>query len=510
MATIHISEKGYPSPLEISLKLFGELENRGVKHCHWKSNQHLDAALAGLTDIDMFVAKEHATICHGILAEMGFKRFISPPWKTYPGIEDYLGFDDESGGLVHLHLHYELNVGPPYVKGYRIPLEKVILETAVFDERFRVRIIEPNIELMLLWIRSSLKIRLGDAIKTLKGNIALPKDIQKEFSYLENRISPDVVHERTAKLFGADVGQHVYTIMSTKNCANLISLVQFRRCTRKIVNQWRMYTIPSMILLYNWRKLSKAITNLGFDFIKIPTWKGKRCHSGGLLIALIGADGSGKSTVTSALQHWLSWKIDVHRFYLGSGEGSVNFIFGMRGLGRKLVSIFRRNKAGVRGDQSIKDKNQKECFLRDLFDGITYLSLAKAKYAKIQLALRLKAKGAVVITDRYPQNEFPGISDGVKINKGSEDSQIRSYFSNKEINIYRKMANMAPDLVVKLIISPEVALERKPDHLLSEIEQKVAVVNSLHFLDAKIISIDASASLEEVLLEVKRAIWQML
>ena len=50
----------FPGPLKISLKLFGQLEDRGVKHCHWKSNQHLDAALAGLTDIDMLIAKEHA------------------------------------------------------------------------------------------------------------------------------------------------------------------------------------------------------------------------------------------------------------------------------------------------------------------------------------------------------------------------------------------------------------------------------------------------------------------
>jgi hypothetical protein len=59
-----------------------------------------------------------------------------------------------------------------------------------------------------------------------------------------------------------------------------------------------------------------------------------------------------------------------------------------------------------------------------------------------------------------------------------------------------------------LNISPEVAARRKPDHNIKMIEQKCTHLSSLTFGNSKVIDIDAERSFEQVLLDLKRKIWE--
>jgi hypothetical protein len=59
-----------------------------------------------------------------------------------------------------------------------------------------------------------------------------------------------------------------------------------------------------------------------------------------------------------------------------------------------------------------------------------------------------------------------------------------------------------------LNISPEVAARRKPDHDSRMIEQKCVHLSALTFGNSKVIDIDAERSIEQVLLDIKRKIWE--
>ena len=52
----------------------------------------------------------------------------------------------------------------------------------------------------------------------------------------------------------------------------------------------------------------------------------KRYINRGLSIAFVGIDGSGKSTVSSYIEKWLSDEFDTKKFYAGSGDGKKNII----------------------------------------------------------------------------------------------------------------------------------------------------------------------------------------
>src|SRR5213594_2496997 len=94
-----------PSGLRVVHDLAARLDRAGIRYCHFKSNQHLEQGLKGITDLDVPVGREAGHRLIGILAEAGYKRFSAPPGGDYPAVEDYLAMDPETCGLIHLHLH---------------------------------------------------------------------------------------------------------------------------------------------------------------------------------------------------------------------------------------------------------------------------------------------------------------------------------------------------------------------------------------------------------------------
>src|SRR5437867_10434848 len=99
------------SSLALLRTLTKRLQGEAVPYCHWKSNEHLREAMLGITDLDILCARSASLQMGRILAETGFKRFAAVPARGYPGVEDYLALDEDTGRLVHLYLHYQLTLG---------------------------------------------------------------------------------------------------------------------------------------------------------------------------------------------------------------------------------------------------------------------------------------------------------------------------------------------------------------------------------------------------------------
>ena len=144
--------------LGISRRLFLEVRNEGISLCHWKSNSHLAEAVAGKTDLDILVGKGDREKFERVLSKLDFKKMIPPSDQRYPGMEDYLGFDAETGGLIHLHVHYELIMGRQKVKNHHLPLESFVLDHVRDIEGIPVP--QAEVELLLLIIRAHMKLGL--------------------------------------------------------------------------------------------------------------------------------------------------------------------------------------------------------------------------------------------------------------------------------------------------------------------------------------------------------------
>jgi len=495
------------SILKISKALFAQLEENDISHCHWKSNQHLLEALIGHTDIDLLVDRVRAREVESILLQLGFKRVHSQSWCQYPGMEDWIGFDADSGQLVHVHLHYLLLMGRQFVKELQMPIENNVLKSAVKSSKYGVYIADPNLEIILLLIRVAHKVSSISLFSGLLGKNILPDNILREFNYLRREISDETVQGYADELLDKKAAADVVKVIMENRIATALSLYRIKRSIKRALQDFYRMSPLKTSLVYWHRKSSRLFSRVIHRFYS-QTKRKKTLENGGCIIAFIGCDGSGKSTVAGEIIQWLSWKNDVEYFYMGSGDGKVGFFTLLKQRLNKYVKKKKtQHKVLIK---SIKEKSRLRSTLNHLILTTFNFALAKERQRKVLCAFRCKTNGKIVVTDRYPQNEFKTIYDGPQI-RDRQDAVINLKFLRKlENRIYSRLAAMPPDLVIKLKVPLEVSRARKPDENLEMVKRKIDITDSLTFNGTNIISIDAARPLEEVLRSVKTAVWNSL
>ena len=70
------------------------------------------------------------------------------------------------------------------------------------------------------------------------------------------------------------------------------------------------------------------------------------------------------------------------------------------------------------------------------------------------------------------------------------------------------MVRVSPDIVIKLIVKPDIAIKRKPEHTYEQLEKKVEIISKLDFVNSKVYEVDASQSIEKVSLDIRKIIWE--
>jgi hypothetical protein len=240
----------------------------------------------------------------------------------------------------------------------------------------------------------------------------------------------------------------------------------------------------------------------------------------GPTIALIGSDGSGKSTVTNDLETWFSEKLDCRRYYLGSGDHynpvykrSIKMI---RRLFKSAIVLNKQQKiTSGRNELNQSEKKSTKKGMKNwyiLLNAYYLYRFSVHSLKQLKKSYYFSEQGGICLFDRYPQNQFLGINDGPKIRKSYGDinsSMIKRLINKEEENI-RKCVEMSPDLVIKLIISPEFGILRKPDHNIQELKKKSDIIHDLNFEHAVVQSIDANQKYEEELKTIKKMIWDYL
>jgi len=176
--------------LDIVDSLISNFNSHGIKYCHFKSNEHLDAALLGDTDLDILFHRSHIGKTENSLFESGFIRMRAVGIRKYRGIEDYIGIDEQTGKIVHVHAHYLLVGGESGVKPYHIKLEDHILRNAKHhSESCCVFTSKPEDEMLLLFVRAALKLKTRHHLMSYIRDAEYTGDDKREFVWLLERIS---------------------------------------------------------------------------------------------------------------------------------------------------------------------------------------------------------------------------------------------------------------------------------------------------------------------------------
>ncbi len=143
--------------LNLIIRLVEELNLNNIRFCHFKSNEHIEAAVNGMTDLDILFDISSQNDIDRILRKVGFLKAKAVWFCSYKFVEDYLAIDPDSGVLVHVHAHFKLVAGERRVKSYIIPLEELMLSNRRFDAYYNIYIADPAVELLLLFIRYAIK-----------------------------------------------------------------------------------------------------------------------------------------------------------------------------------------------------------------------------------------------------------------------------------------------------------------------------------------------------------------
>lgn len=210
------------------------------------------------------------------------------------------------------------------------------------------------------------------------------------------------------------------------------------------------------------------------------------------VIAVVGCDGSGKSTLTADLITHLAQHRQVEWLYLGQSSGNIgewikNLPLIGAAFGRYLV-------------RKAEKAHSKEASSPDTLTALVIFLLSVWRAHKFGRMLKLSRRGVLVIADRYPQAEVSGFYfDGQGLNSANAQSWLARQLLKLERRLYQWMASHLPTLLIRLNIDAETAHARKPDHKLSMLRDKVRVIPTLHFNNAPILDLNGRDPYPQVL-----------
>ncbi|WP_196777216.1 nucleoside/nucleotide kinase family protein [Oecophyllibacter saccharovorans] len=220
----------------------------------------------------------------------------------------------------------------------------------------------------------------------------------------------------------------------------------------------------------------------------------------GAVIALVGCDGSGKSSLSRELVAEIGQSRPTRYGYLGLGSGDLG-----RRIGRlPFIGPALEHKLGKRA-KTTRTRGEK---IPDLPTALVVFAFSLLRYRRFRQIQRAAARGEMVITDRYPQMEIPAQCDGPGLSAATSDNPLIQRLAAVERRLYQRMAARRPDLVVHLDIDPETAQRRKPDHDLEALRIKTSVMSRLRYNEAPRVVIDSRAPYKEVKRQVSEALRQ--
>ncbi len=484
--------------LNLVRRLSEALDAHGILYCHWKSNAALDRSAWGDNDLDLLVHRADVPRFTAILYQLEFKQARGPSGQAVPGVLDYYGYDREADKLVHVHAHYQLILGDDMTKNYRLPIERPFLESAFQTDLFRIP--APEFEFVVFVIRMVLKHSTWDAVLSWRGT--LPASARCELEYLQTRICKHRVHEilqQHLPFIGARLFDRCVEALQP-GCPTWTRIKAAQQLQSKLTAHARRSQISDTFFKL-WRRNTGVIR--GRIFRRSAR---KRLTSGGAIIALVGGDGSGKSTAAAELYTWLSKDFDTIHVHMGKPPPSLGTI-AVKGTSK----VIRWLGTFLKQDWSfqIEASANPSAFpiylwlLRRVF-------IARDRYRAYVKARRFATNGGFVICDRYPISQIE-LMDGPQANRISlegKTKRLMASLARREEGYYRQI--MAPELLVVLKLSPEIAVKRKADEEASFVRARCQEIWDLDWRQTRAHVIDAARSRTLVLAELKSLVWSEL
>ena len=485
-------------------ELVQNLNNNGLKYCHWKSNLSLTQALSGKTDVDLLINRMDADSFRTIMGQLCFRPAVAKEVSTFPSVEHYFALDDESGNLVHVHAYFRVITGESLVKNYRLPIEMMLLENTRDMQSFRLP--TKSVELVIFTLRIMLK------HTSLTELIMLARDwkqVKQEILWLlDGGLVNESINLIDQWLPSVDPDLFSECIQAIKSPASV-----FRRISLglRLRSALRIYARHSPLVA--WWSGIRTFLIMGIRRL-LRSERGMSPQSGGAVIAIVGPEATGKSTLLAEMRSWLGEHFAVNQIHAGKPKSTLfTFIPNLLVPALRLfLPTYRSSRLETKHASEEVIQNTRKVY--PLISAIRSVLLAYDRRALLARAFARSSNGGIVLCDRYPSLS-PGSPDGPQLSQfpiSKDEYPIQYRLSRIEKQIYEEIP--PPDLVVLLTVPVEVAIVRNRNRGKVEPEDFVrlrhAQSSSLEFEKSQVYKVNTDQPLDKTILEVKRAIWNVL
>jgi thymidylate kinase len=490
--------------LPIASTLLEQLNGRGIAYCHWKSNWMLEDTLAGETDFDLLVHRQDASSFRTVLQQLGFRGAIEVGTTPFPSVEHHLALDEASSALVHVHAYYRVITGGSLAKNYRLPLEEMLLGNV--RRAGAATVPSKGAELVVFVLRMYLKhTTLAELVLVARywGNV------RREVAWL----ATDEARAEAEALLPVWLPGFDPTLFGAALDALRTPAPLWRRIVlgRRVRTQLRPYARRgrfSAWLAGERRFVDQAMYRLR------GSRKGLTPGGGGAVIAFVGSEATGKSTMLEEMERWLGVRYTVQCVHAGKPPSTPLTVLPNLLLPalRFLLPEQRSTRVSARRAPGGESGRKSKPF--PLLFGIRSVLLAHDRRALLTRAFASSANGTIVLSDRYPSVER-GAVDGAQLSHSDappSGGRVRRWLADLEARLYRDIP--PPDLVIHLTAPVEITLERNRTRTKSEPEDyvllRLARSSNPQFARVNVQRVDTSQPLEESMRKIKRIIWEAL
>lgn len=480
--------------LDLVEALCKTLATEDVVYCHWKSNEALDRSMSGDNDLDLLVARSDQARFLEVLARLGFKAAALPAVREVPAVVHYYGLDEPSGRLVHVHAHFRLVLGDDTTKNFWLPVERAYLDSSSLDGIFPVP--APEFELAVLVLRLVLKHSSWDAMMQARGALAASE--RRELDWLQERTDWSRVE--------AVVEEHLpFLVAVWPECRRAVEpgcpIAARVRASRRLAHALRTCARRPGAQDTTLR-LARRVTWGGRRFVLRKPVR-KRLVTGGAVVAIVGGDGSGKSTAVEGVVDWLSRAFVVRQIHLGRPPKSMTTLAvkGVLATGRRL-GVFQELLAPTAPPSDLTAAPSTAWLA-------WHVLTARDRHRLYMRSRRVAANGGIVVCDRYPLPELQTM-DGPRTTwaRGLPGlTRVGASLVELEARYYSVFTR--PDVLAVLRVDPEVAVLRKTDEEEHYVRRRSTEVWNVTWDDTTV-RIDAGRPAAEVLASLRAAVWERL
>lgn len=492
------------SAMPLVVELATELREAGVAYCHWKSNRFIGRAVRAETDLDLLVAKRDARKFLQVLSSCGFLATDRPQAAPIRGVTHFFGYDATVDRFVHVHAHHQLVVGHDRTKNYRLPIEGPFLASASTTGVLPTPARE--FEYVVFVIRMVLKYAVLDEIlwDGARGRRARPRPSEREeYDHLRALITPEVVHaivDDHLPFVGRELFAAAERVAMGTSPVLRTAVVGRRMEATLRAHARRRPSVDALVRI--WRRIVLSVRR------RTTASSGYRLSGGGAIIAVMGGDGAGKTTVLREIGNWLEGHFDVVRVHLGKPPWSWT-TYAVRG-GLKVAGGAGRRLDGPPASAppaAADDTTTSSPGYRQL---LWFACKARDRYRTYRRANRAANSGSIVISDRFPHPTLPltDVPQIARLIEGAGTNRFLHELARLERHYHDLVA--LPELAIVLRLDPLEAARRKTDEPQDYVIKRSTEIWDIDWTDSGVPVIDAGQPLEAVVAEVKTLIWESL